>query len=120
MADVQRVRGGIEADIGGDAPRQRARVERLEVRALVDESAVLKGPQEVGAGRCHRFTGSCWLEAAACGGRRHLTQSDRKSVVKGKSVSVRVDLGGRRILKKKKSNILDNKHNNKRKKTAQN
>src|SRR3546814_18841565 len=27
---------------------------------------------------------------------------DRKSVVSGKSVSVRVDLGGRRILKKKK------------------
>src|SRR3546814_15779193 len=27
---------------------------------------------------------------------------DRQSVVKGKSVSVRVDLGGRRILKKKK------------------
>src|SRR3546814_16018795 len=27
---------------------------------------------------------------------------DRKSVVKGKSVSVRVDLGGRRLLKKKK------------------
>src|SRR3546814_13691293 len=27
---------------------------------------------------------------------------DRKSVVEGKSVSVRVDLGGRRILKKKK------------------
>src|SRR3546814_19147303 len=26
---------------------------------------------------------------------------DRKSVVKGKSVSIRVDLGGRRILKKK-------------------
>src|SRR3546814_20080227 len=28
--------------------------------------------------------------------------SDRKSVVKGKSVSVSVDLGGRRIIKKKK------------------
>src|SRR3546814_18783171 len=28
--------------------------------------------------------------------------SDRKRVVKGKSVSVRVDLGGRRIIKKKK------------------
>src|SRR3546814_13495652 len=27
---------------------------------------------------------------------------DRKSVVKGKSVSIRVDLGGRRIIKKKK------------------
>src|SRR3546814_21159351 len=32
---------------------------------------------------------------------------DRKSVVSGKSVSVRVDLGGRRIIKKKK------KHNTK-------
>src|SRR3546814_8059947 len=31
--------------------------------------------------------------------------ADRKSVVTGKSVSVRVDLGGRRIIKKKKNNI---------------
>src|SRR3546814_1637697 len=31
-------------------------------------------------------------------------RSERKRVVTGKSVSVRVDLGGRRILKKKKSN----------------
>src|SRR3546814_17426377 len=30
------------------------------------------------------------------------TSTDRKSVVSGKSVSVRVDLGGRRIIKKKK------------------
>src|SRR3546814_19400460 len=30
------------------------------------------------------------------------TNIDRKSVVEGKSVSVRVDLGGRRIIKKKK------------------
>src|SRR3546814_17676063 len=30
---------------------------------------------------------------------------DRKSVVSGKSVSVRVDLGGRRIIKKKKNAI---------------
>src|SRR3546814_6068179 len=30
---------------------------------------------------------------------------DRKSVVEGKSVSVRVELGGRRIIKKKKQNI---------------
>src|SRR3546814_12076106 len=29
---------------------------------------------------------------------------DRKSVVKGKSVSVRVELGGRRIIKKKRTN----------------
>src|SRR3546814_14529775 len=32
--------------------------------------------------------------------------SDRKSVVKGKSVSVRVDLGGRRILKKKNNQTV--------------
>src|SRR3546814_14225116 len=31
-------------------------------------------------------------------------QRDRKSVVSGKSVSVRVDLGGRRIIKKTKKN----------------
>src|SRR3546814_13941300 len=31
-----------------------------------------------------------------------LLREDRKSVVSGKSVSVRVDLGGRRIIKKKK------------------
>src|SRR3546814_16356742 len=34
-------------------------------------------------------------------------QRDRKSVVKGKSVSVRVDLGGRRIIKKKKQSIQE-------------
>src|SRR3546814_13623177 len=34
--------------------------------------------------------------------RRHIR--DRKSVVEGKSVSVRVDLGGRRFIKKQRSN----------------
>src|SRR3546814_17353031 len=33
---------------------------------------------------------------------KDLLAADRKSVVEGKSVSVRVDLGGRRIIKKKK------------------
>src|SRR3546814_20406592 len=33
---------------------------------------------------------------------RQFLAGDRKSVVEGKSVSVRVDLGGRRIIKKKK------------------
>src|SRR3546814_16652473 len=37
---------------------------------------------------------------SSTGGRRNLP-TDRKSVVEGKSVSVRVDLGGRRIIKKK-------------------
>src|SRR3546814_17669150 len=37
--------------------------------------------------------------------------SDRKSVVAGKSGAVRVDLGGRRIIKKKKNNPTKS-HNN--------
>src|SRR3546814_14827187 len=37
-------------------------------------------------------------------GARRTAAQDRKSVVSGKSVSVRVDLGGRRIINKKKSN----------------
>src|SRR3546814_19333886 len=38
--------------------------------------------------------------------------ADRKSVVEGKSVSVRVDLGGRRILKKKKKQVtVQSKYN---------
>src|SRR3546814_20458359 len=39
-------------------------------------------------------------------------QIDRKSVVSGKSVSVRVDLGGRRLIKKKISKIA--RYNKKR------
>src|SRR3546814_16114345 len=39
----------------------------------------------------------------------HLVRVDRKSVVQGKSVSVRVDLGGRRIIKKKK-HIMNTTH----------
>src|SRR3546814_16205226 len=40
------------------------------------------------------------------------SETDRKSVVEGTSVSVRVDLGGRRIIKKKKK-TKDNQHQNK-------
>src|SRR3546814_11556343 len=39
----------------------------------------------------------------------HHCQADRKRVVSGKSVSVRVDLGGRRIIKKKKPQQKKNK-----------
>src|SRR3546814_16997978 len=39
---------------------------------------------------------------ALAGTTNQIVYLDRKSVVKGKSVSVRVDLGGRRIIKKKK------------------
>src|SRR3546814_21197439 len=38
--------------------------------------------------------------------RRRRVQGDRKSVVQGKRVTVRVDLGGRRIIKKTTSNEM--------------
>src|SRR3546814_20336399 len=43
----------------------------------------------------------------------HMMNQDRTSVVQGKSVSVRVDLGGSRIIKKKNKqhNSLTNQHN---------
>src|SRR3546814_13767465 len=41
--------------------------------------------------------------------RRRSAALDRKSVVSGKSVSVRVDLGGRRIIKKKKITTQSNR-----------
>src|SRR3546814_14232389 len=41
---------------------------------------------------------------------------DRKSVVEGKSVSVRVDLGGRRIIKKKSNTTTKNRRAIKKKK----
>src|SRR3546814_17927530 len=37
----------------------------------------------------------------------HRTDPDRKSVVEGKSVSVRVDSGGRRLIKKKKTRATE-------------
>src|SRR3546814_20602414 len=59
----------------------------------------------VQARRLHRRRTVCAGRARQRAGRRHRRcPPDRKSVVEGKSVSVRVDLGGRRILKKKQTN----------------
>src|SRR3546814_13495534 len=41
-----------------------------------------------------------------------IVNEDRKSVVSGKSVSVRVDLGGSRIIKKKKKQTSTHQHTN--------
>src|SRR3546814_13324519 len=48
----------------------------------------------------------------------HALVRDRKSVVSGKSVSVRVDLGGRRIIKKKKQERSKNVNNTNTKKST--
>src|SRR3546814_11951967 len=64
-----------------------------------------------GYGGRRRRSGSCWawgigsFPPLPCQrGKRGPGPPDRKSVVEGKSVSVRVDLVGRRIIKKKKKN----------------
>src|SRR3546814_19907465 len=66
--------------------------------------------ERIGGEALHRgpLVGRRRHEATSLGGDRR----DRKSVVEGKSVSVRVDLGGRRIIKKKNKKInSDNIHN---------
>src|SRR3546814_11390983 len=59
-----------------------------EVRLDCDQDAVLLLVEQEGPGACHVGYRACFYR-------------DRKSVVLGKSVSVRGDLGGGRILKKK-------------------
>src|SRR3546814_12145576 len=51
-------------------------------------------------GRARQYVRAALLAAPGLGGGHG--PIDRKSVVSGQSVSVRVDLGGRRIIKKKK------------------
>src|SRR3546814_14827462 len=72
----------------------------------LDEPTEIAGPA-VSIGRCRRpRRGGQELHRRLCLRKlrdRLLPLSDRKSVVSGKSVSGRVDLGGRRIIKKKRS-----------------
>src|SRR3546814_15280488 len=56
----------------------------------------------------HPETGN---EATRKAERRSVYVGDRKNVVSGKSVLVRVDLGGRRILKQKNSQHNNQQHN---------
>src|SRR3546814_13750863 len=69
-------------------PRLRAR--QRDAPAALGEHVEQFGAQAVGRDAGYAGVGE------TCG------QQDRKSVGAGKSVSVRVDLGGRRVLKKKK------------------
>src|SRR3546814_15060328 len=59
---------------------------------------VVDADLETGRAPVHELDGALGLD----GGNSSV---DRKSVVSGKSVSVRVDLGGRRVIKKKKNLI---------------
>ena len=58
---MQRGRGAVEADIGGDGAGCGARVERLGLRDLVDEAALGQNVKKIGLIGAH-----CWALDAAC------------------------------------------------------
>src|SRR3546814_14444668 len=65
-------------------------------------------PRRRGSRRRDRAARSPWVSGTWAD--KEGRARDRKSVVEGKSVSVRVDLGGRRIIKNKKSKELEHIH----------
>ena len=52
-ADMQRRRGAVEADIGGDGRRTRQRIQRLGLRHLMDEAALGKNVEKIGLVGAH-------------------------------------------------------------------
>src|SRR3546814_16132722 len=87
--------------LGGHVQREDGRYLRVLSRRLAQGRAALRAGSE---GRPDQLL---------AGVRRPDGTGDRQSVVWGKSVSVRVDLGGRRIIKKKKRNRHKRKRRNK-------
>src|SRR3546814_15055221 len=86
-----------------------AAVARTEVASPMDRCGNAIGSGfGAGDGPCRR--GGDHQRTAEAFGRMGRSLGDRKSVVSGKSVSVRVYLGGRRIIKKKITLIHDKYH----------
>src|SRR3546814_13094999 len=88
---------GRRAFLPDSAPR------RLGIR-LRHRSGAFKKRRKPGV--LYSICSCAYLLHAGAIGRVRAAGTDRKSVVSGKSVSVRVDLGGRRIIKKKIINVL--------------
>src|SRR3546814_13069568 len=84
------------AELGDRDCRVDMAARRLLVRVTAVDGDVIAIEAGLAEG-LYAFGRLRWLEGRNAG----LTQIDRKSVVKGQSVSVRVDLGGRRIIKNK-------------------
>src|SRR3546814_11619724 len=85
----------VEICPGTEQHTLRTRVQELSSRFQEDEAKTARVRLW---DACGAHTPTAILRAFQCVTR----EQDRKRVVKGKSVSVRVDLGGRRIMKKKK------------------
>src|SRR3546814_14378394 len=86
---------------GRDDPRQRLRAAARSLRSFAGSGHSAVRPRQG-----HRRTNDAARSAARDD--RGLRSGDRKSVEKGKSVSVRVDIGGCRIIQKKKEDIKQN------------
>src|SRR3546814_11784193 len=93
-AAEQRSRGIVARQHRGGNDRRRLPAAQEAERLQRDAEAAVGGVDQDGD-----FVGP--LRRAAAGGHRRI-EADRKSVVSGKSVSVRVDLGGSRTIKKTK------------------
>src|SRR3546814_18195088 len=102
--------GSLRSVPAGEAPRKHDHVDWIFDHAtlrLHDPrrfGAVLWHPEAAGPVAAHPLLARLGIEPfdpRFDGAWLHSQFRDRKSVVSGKSVSVRVDLGGRRILKKK-------------------
>src|SRR3546814_12469370 len=87
--------GRLETKIGVEGGLQEASHDMFEISMCVDFGDADEGivVAKFGADCIRRIAFAVWPTIA--------NQEDRKSVVWGKVVSVRVDTGGRRIIKKK-------------------
>src|SRR3546814_13558169 len=90
----------------GDHPRQLldayrpAGARRAPVVVFVHGGAFIRGAKDISAAMYANV--ATWFARQGCLGINMEYRLDRKSVVWGKSVSVRLDLGGRGIIQKKK------------------
>src|SRR3546814_17656642 len=97
----QSVNDGLDRRQSGASPDRRAMassshpaVETASISSAVISVAAPPKPSGRLFEQVHAASTSTWSSADR--------YTDRKSVVEGKSVAVRVDIGGRRIIKKKK------------------
>src|SRR3546814_18042613 len=90
------------------AERQRADAQR-RVAALDVDQAIARAQADAANAATSAVAASGPALAAAEEAAR-IARIDRKSVVSGKSVSVRVDVGGRSSMKQKKKKLENNEH----------
>src|SRR3546814_19041187 len=90
----------VEVSIADMTDQRRVQAGRLQVLLGLDDALGQPRDRHADVGRPALAAGPLCQRRIECVVPR-LPQLDRKSVVWGKSVSVRVDIGGRRIIKKK-------------------